>query len=310
MEKQIPITYTVTMDARLAQIVGIPAAMLYNLLVWQSETDMAKDYDENGWFYFTAQRFAKKTTFNQNTFTNSIKKLEEIGLIEKKRAYIKYGFTNSNRSANHFRIKLSLEEFLLTRNVSNTHTGCDLYIKEEKNKEKSQFTQSDELGSSSKSFEDSSPKESETSSNNSVPFGEPVKDMPTRSLRPDKEKKAADAQRRADYAMLGEIRKHFGFTKGSGTPEEKKLLRARLDEGWTKDEIIKVITWIKENREWYKDKPIQVCLASKVFDEYQASDKSSYRFNGESGTQVFDRPGDVSGGEDGFLPINIPGRIY
>lgn len=134
-----------------------------------------------------------------------------------------------------------------------------------------EYAISDEIAASSKSFEDSSSKESETSSNNSVPFGEPVKEMPTRSLRPDKEKKAADAKRRADYAMLGEIRKHFGFAKGSGSPEEKKLLRARLDEGWTKDEIIKVITWIKENREWYNDKPIQVCLASKVFDEYQAS---------------------------------------
>lgn len=134
-----------------------------------------------------------------------------------------------------------------------------------------EYAISDEIAASSKSFEDYSSKESETSSNNSVPFDEPVKEMPTRSLRPDKEKKSADAKRRADYAMLGEIRKHFGFAKGSGSPEEKKLLRARLDEGWTKDEIIKVITWIKENREWYKDKPIQVCLASKVFDEYQAS---------------------------------------
>lgn len=233
------LSYTVTMDANLAREVGIPAAMLYNLLVWQSQTPMAKDYDEEGWFYCTADYFEEKTTFNQNTFTKASDILVKAGLIEKQRMYVKKGFKDANRSVTHFRIKSRNDDFQLTRNVSDTHTKCDLYNKEEKIKEKEQFTANADELSPSPDFSLGAPKQNVV------------------SVRPNK--KETDSNKKP-YAVAQVVLRAWGYKFNKIGAPIAKLFKAWLDAGFTTEQIIEAGNMMKESGEeyWQKATPIQM----------------------------------------------------
>lgn len=97
----ISVPQTASFDANLAHEVGLPAAILYNQLLFESQTDTATDYaaETGGWFYYTAKHFEKMTTYNERTYTNAVKKLVEVGFVEKKKCF-RIGTT---KPLNHFR---------------------------------------------------------------------------------------------------------------------------------------------------------------------------------------------------------------
>lgn len=94
----ISVSMTASFDANLAREVGIPAAILYNQLLYLSQTDLVKAYDKDGWFYYSSANFEERTTYTKNTYTQAVNALVDAGYIAKKRMYIK----NSTISANHF----------------------------------------------------------------------------------------------------------------------------------------------------------------------------------------------------------------
>lgn len=96
----IPQIVTASFDANLAKIVGIPAAILYNKLSWMSQTDMVKDYDPDGWFYYTMNDFCEATGYKKDAYAKAIKQLEEAGFVEKKKKFVH----GTSRPCNHFRI--------------------------------------------------------------------------------------------------------------------------------------------------------------------------------------------------------------
>lgn len=254
----VALTYTVTMDARLAEVVGVPAAMLYNLLLWQSDTDMAKDYDKDGWFYLTAERFTEKTTFNKNTFTRAADKLVEVGLIERKRAYVKYGYKDANRSTTHFRIKMTLEDFQITLNESDSLVKRDLYIKEEKNK-KEQLNSSkrgiDVMASTALELDASqaSPAPLASSESESFPFDEKTKERV--SVRPSKAAGEPDTnlKRRQAFAILTPLWKQFG-QKGAPTAQDAKIMMQLIADGRTKEEMEQAFHWFSTHEFWAKQR--------------------------------------------------------
>lgn len=120
---------TASFDAGLAREVGIPAAILYNQLTWLAGTKMAQDYDEDGWFYYTAQDFEEDTTYTKNVFTRATDKLVEAGYIEKKKMYKK----NTSISVNHFRFLKSYKPVSpLEGNQGVTPGGKPIYKKNNK----------------------------------------------------------------------------------------------------------------------------------------------------------------------------------
>lgn len=263
MNQHKPLTYTVTMDARLAREVGVTAAMLYNLLAWQAQTPTVGDYDENGWFYCTAAYFEEKTSLHPNTFTKAIKSLVDAGLIECKRMFVKYGYLKANRSVNHFRVVQTIDDFLLTRNVSDTHTPCDLNNIKENIKEKSQLT----------------PMASELTSP-VFPVGAHQGKI---SVRPNK--KEANPDRRP-YAVGQAVLKAWGFkTAKIGVPMAK-LIKGWLDAGFTDKDIIEAGKMMKQSGDeyWQKATPVQMLSSNgllwyqtrkleqnkpKTFEDYQ-----------------------------------------
>lgn len=86
--------------AKLARIVGVPAAMLFNLIDHTSSLKSAKEYDEDGWVYIRESYFEQKTPYKDKTFARASKALVEHNLVERKDAFVK-GTTNT---APHFRL--------------------------------------------------------------------------------------------------------------------------------------------------------------------------------------------------------------
>lgn len=83
----------------MAKEVGLTPAILYQELLWNSQSEIAEDYDEDGWFYYTAKKFEDRTGFKRTAYAEAVKILEDLGLIERKKAYIK----GTSKSVNHFR---------------------------------------------------------------------------------------------------------------------------------------------------------------------------------------------------------------
>lgn len=236
------LTYTVTMDANLARQVGVPAAMLYNLLFWTSTSDMAQNYDQDGWFYFTAKQFEDKTTFSINTFTKATNALAEAGLIEKKKAYIK----GTSVSVCHFRILPQHCDAQLTPNVKpGTHTKCETYIKEENTVRKDRV----------------SPKGETTEL---LPFGDGIKEL---SVRPGAKKDKNAANRRA-YAVANEVRKRIGM-RGEASVGFKMVVSKWLDAGYGADEMVEAIQMMKQTKDGFHDKLTPLaCLSQDSMDWY------------------------------------------
>lgn len=242
-----PLTYTVTMDAHLAKEVGVPAAMLYNLLAWQAQTPMAQDYDDDGWFYCTAEYFEEKTTFNRNTFTKAIKALEDVGLIECQRMYVKYGYKNTNKSVNHFRVIQRIDEFLCTRNVRGTHTKCEYNNIKEKIKEESQITPTGDDLASPQSSTNSAPKED-------FSFGADTEKV---SIRPSK--KETDSSKRP-FAVGQQVLKAWGYKSARVSAPLANKFKVWLDSGFTPEQIIEAGELMKKSGDkyWETATPIQM----------------------------------------------------
>lgn len=95
----ISVPMTASFDVGLAREVGMPAAILYNKLLWLSQTDMVRRYNTDGWFYYTAKEFEDATDFTKNTYTAATDRLVKAGYIEKRKRYI----DGTSVSVNHFR---------------------------------------------------------------------------------------------------------------------------------------------------------------------------------------------------------------
>ena len=111
----IPQIVTASFDANLAKIVGIPAAILYNKLSWLSQTDMAKDYDPDGWFYYTMNDFCEATGYTKNVYTKAAQTLVDNGFIEKNKRFV----SGTAKPCNHYRM---LKYWELMQNEGNAST--------------------------------------------------------------------------------------------------------------------------------------------------------------------------------------------
>lgn len=238
---QPSLTYTATFDANLARIIGLAPAILYNLLVWQSQSDVVDNYDPDGWFYFTAKRFEALTTYSANWFTKASDKLVEVGLVEKKRMY---RHDTNGVSALHFRVavtdwKSHFSDSQLTQNVSGSHTKCDLYNKEDIIEEKKEIT----------------PAGGDFVPPTELSFGAPKQSVV--SVRPNK--KETDSNKKP-YAVAQVVLRAWGYKFNKIGAPIAKLFKAWLDAGFTIEQIIEAGNMMKESGEeyWQKATPIQM----------------------------------------------------
>lgn len=221
------LTYTATFDANLAREIGLAPAILYNILLWQSTTEIVQNYDPDGWFYLTAKRFEEMTTYSVNWFTKASNKLAEVGLIEKKKMF---RHDCQGVSCLHFRVlkndwKSYFNEIGITESVRGTHTKCDSNIIEENKKKNADFTisaKSNEIASSA-SLGENPPMDE--------PFGEEVKRTSVRPSQKD------DGGRKCAYAVANNVRKRLQLS-GQSTAPYKQLIARWLECGFTEDDIV------------------------------------------------------------------------
>lgn len=269
------LTYTATFDANLARKVGLAAAILYNLLLWQSQSDIVANYDPNGWFYFTAKRFEALTTYSANWFTKASDKLVEIGLVEKKRMF---RHDAQGVACLHFRMlqadwKLAFDDFGITQNVSGTHTKCDLYNIEEKKKKKPEITASSDFGPcepSALGASQATPARPAPSEKEELPFGAGSKRV---SVRPNK--KEPDPARRP-YAVGQTVLQAWGFKSGKIAGPLRDRLNEWLNLGFTAEQIIEAGKLMKQSKDeyWQNATPIQM-LSQNGMLWYQAHRKEA-----------------------------------
>lgn len=276
---QIVYASTASFCVENARELGIPAALLLDKIVRCSKTTPRKD----GFCWYTAKQFEEETSLKKDTFTRAAQKLEEAGIIERKVTYI----IGTMERATHFKLlpQSCFDKSEMRFEPPSSESGFEPPSVNTIKYNKGETEIAKAISSPPQPAAGSSMKEVQSS----FPFDDPVKDVAPTSLRPDKFKGDADRARRREFAIVGELRKHFGFTKGSANEAERKLVHQRLEDGWSKEEMAKVVTWLKENKEWYKDKPLQTCLAKPAFDEYQAANgtgNSSDLFAGMTDEQI------------------------
>lgn len=244
------------MDANLARHVGRCAAMLYNLLLWQSQSEVVQNYDRDGWFYLTAKRFEELTSYSANKFTQASDKLVERGLIEKKKTFRHDAI---GVSCTHFRIICADWKSILESPVSQkmgeaTHRNCETNIKEENKEEREGFTLS--------ACETTPP---------AFPVGAHQSEKV--SVRPNK--KEADPARRP-FAVGQAVLKAWGFrTAKIGVPMAK-LIKGWLDAGFGEKDIIEAGEMMKKSGDeyWAKATPIQM-LTENAMLWYQQHKKKA-----------------------------------
>lgn len=251
MDQQTSLTYTVTMDANLARHVGRCAAMLYNILVWQSQSEVVQNYDNDGWFYLTAKRFEALTSYSVNKFTQASDKLVECGLIEKKKTFRHDAI---GVSCTHFKVLTTNWTDVFEKPVSQklgaaAHRNCETNIKEERKEERGGFT----------------PAVSEThpqSSLGSAPK-EVVEDFPVGaeeqkvSVRPNK--KEADPAKRC-WAVAKQVLEAWGYRAPKVSSVLAGKVKTWLDAGFSPEQIIEAGGMMKENGDeyWKSATPIQM----------------------------------------------------
>lgn len=252
MDQQTSLTYTATFDANLARHVGIAAAILYNLLLWTSQSEVVENYDPDGWFYFTAKRFERLTTYSANWFTKASDKLVEAGLVEKKRMF---RHDHEGLACLHFRIanpnwKTAFEDFEITQNVRGTHTKCDFNIKEEKEKKKIEITPNGDDFASPQSSLGSAPKEVVED----FPVGAEEQKV---SVRPNK--KEADPAKRC-WAVAKQVLEAWGYRAPKVSSVLAGKVKTWLDAGFSPEQIIEAGGMMKENGDeyWKSATPIQM----------------------------------------------------
>lgn len=258
MTPQPSLTYTVTMDANLARYIGRCAAMLYNLLLWQSQSEVVENYDADGWFYMTAKRFEALTAYSTNKFTQASDKLVECGLIAKKKTF---RHDTTGVSCTHFKV-LCADWRVIFENPGSqkmgeaTHRKCETNIIEENKEERGGFT----------------PSAGETTPPSSFPLGAERSEKV--SVRPNK--KEADPSRRP-YAVGQAVLKAWGFkTAKIGVPMAK-LIKGWLDAGFADKDIIEAGKMMKESGDsyWAQATPIQMLTQNAMLWYQQHKQKKT-----------------------------------
>lgn len=294
----IAVTQTASMDANIAKKVGVAAALLYNQLVFMSQTDMVKDYDNDGWFYYTAEDFERSTTFTANTFTAAIKRLVDAGMIEKKRTYIKH----TTVSVNHFRILYSQEMGIgeVTRDVNsyNIENNIEKNIPIPHKRNCPTSSSATDVASSDASPRGANPHFSSLSGGE--PTGEPIGRRPdggcdsggaltkgvfddpvtkaTISVKPERGKSEVDRQA---WALTGEVTK-MCQEAGVRCPEKnialKSAIVARLKEGAKASDVRTVAkAFIEADNDFLspKNRSVQSAFSAEFFYQYLNQDNGS-----------------------------------
>lgn len=253
------ISMTASFDANLARHVGLAAAILYNILLWQSQSEVVENYDPDGWFYFTAKRFEALTTYSANWFTKASDKLVEVGLVEKKRMF---RHDHQGLACLHFRVvqtdwKLAFDDSGLTQNVRGTHTKCDYNILEEKKNKKGEITLRDDFSSPQPSALGASPATPSRPApiqNEQLPFGAEYEKV---SVRPNK--KETDPGRRP-FAVGQQVLKAWGYKSARVSAPLANKFKVWLDSGFTPDQIIEAGELMKKSGDkyWETATPIQM----------------------------------------------------
>lgn len=253
------------------------AAELWHYLCYKYNDQQTnpKVIARGGFFYIKHEWWERITGYSRKTYCDACDLLAKAGLIEYKKMYI----LGTHTSVNHFRLlygdwKLAPDcAFFVKPDLNPLHIpDCEVTSQPYNTKDNTQEEDKvvNPLGSHNPTHQPSAESSKDELDSVQFPFDDPVKEVVPTSIRPDKDKNAA-ARRRQEFAILGDIRKHFGFEKGGDSRLERQLVHDRLSDGWSKAEIIKVVAWLKENKEWYKDKTLRHCLGKEAFDEYQAA---------------------------------------
>lgn len=133
------------------------------------------------------------------------------------------------------------------------------------------------------------------------PFGDDLTKEP--SIRPTNVKDNADERaRRRAYAVANDVRKRLGL-KGQASSAFKQGVERWVNAGYSAEQIVEAQQMMAKSGDKYLEEASPLArLAQSNMDWYE-----QHRESDTSGMS-----GDVHEGDDrsGFLPINIPGRIY
>lgn len=289
----ISVPQTASFDANLArELNSLPAALLYNQLLYTSQTDMAQNYDEDGWFYYTAERFEDTTTYNKDTFTRAGNVLVKAGFVEKQKRYIK----GQSKSVTHFRFLKSWQpNARQTRNagvVSNTKP-----IYKENNKE-------NKFGFLKRNTESPSPFSSLSACGDSRPTNDAGRVVKITTV--DSDDKILSSAEKTGYdektgeltvdvkvnPFAGEVReakpkkdmltpKAFALAQelmAIVDPRDKdvvstmRLIKAALNRGTTEEEL-RLVARLSRSDNWYYNKPATTVFSKEGIKTLLASQK-------------------------------------
>lgn len=229
-------------DPENARELGIPAAILLDKILRLQKVTPRSD----GFCWYTAKQFEEETSLRESAFTNASKKLEDMGIVERKMTYI----IGTMTKASHFRVLIPCE----TRDQEPVRdTGSVNTINNTIN-----MPSADASGTSSKEEEVLS----------SVPFDEKVIDVGVKQ----KERQTANAKAAMILRKFGD---EVGLPTGGNRNKEVHRVKQLLDAGYSEDDIIWVAKWSKSD-DFYKDSALLSRLSADAFDRAKlAKDKNS-----------------------------------
>lgn len=222
-------------DPENARELGIPAAILLDKILRLQKVTPRSD----GFCWYTAKQFEEETSLRESAFTNASKKLEDMGIVERKMTYI----IGTMTKASHFRVLIPCE----TRDQEPVRdTG-------------SVNTINNTINTSSADASDVAPKEAEVLS--SLPFDENIKIV---DVSKPKNRQTANAKAGVAVNKMCDV---LGLDK-RGQNVSVANAKHLLDKGYTVDELVGLAEWAKKS-EFYKNKPLHTILGNDAMQQYQ-----------------------------------------
>ena len=235
-------TPSASFDPENARELGIPAALLLDKILRLQRVTPRSD----GFCWYTAKQFEEETSLRESAFTNASKKLEELGIVQKKITYI----VGTMIKASHFRVLIPCE----TRDQETLRNPLSVN------------TINNTINMPSADASGTSSKDEDESGLSSLPFDDNVIDVKPKQ----KERQTANAKAAIILRKFGE---EIGIPTGGNRNKEVHRIKQLIDDGYTEEEILWVAKWSKSD-EFYKDSAIMSRLSVDAFDRAKlAKDK-------------------------------------
>lgn len=257
MGKAISVNQTASFDANLAREVGLPAAILYNQLLYAMQTDTAEEYmaENDGYFFYTASRFETMTAYNARTFTNASDKLVEAGYIEKKKRFR----TGTVKPYCHFRFLKFYQSGSELGAETDSEFSAETII-EDKKEDITPFSHENGTLSAQPSHFSVGSNPNSTQGGvvkNTTPFAE-VTTGPV-SVKPRN-------PNRYIAPLAVELLKLSGAKSVTPGPDLRTVIQARLKQGYTEADL-RLIVLTAKNDKFYKDFPVAKLLKEDIAEE-------------------------------------------